>query len=223
MQLRQISTFVRVHLKKLRNHIHIDREDFRILKHRICMALFKMNQPTLLALILIVAQLTVVVPHKVDKVEADDPFTLNLYLHNTIEGDNESLIISAAPDGNLSRPQFGRLVALSNILRDGLEPDSLRIGTQVGIVAVGKDLLDDYISYVYHLNDDSGYNGSTIVGQGHIDYRNGNENRTFLVLGGTGKFFGVSGTEFGTGEPLAIYGYTYVYLHTLTLYGYKGT
>ncbi|KAL2623589.1 hypothetical protein R1flu_003794 [Riccia fluitans] len=122
--------------------------------------------------------------------EAAGPITLYLYNHETMDGDNRTMITSAAPNGNLTEPQFGRLITMSNILRKGVQADSERIGTQQGFVAVGRDGLDVYISIVYHLNEASGYNGSTISVQGHIDARTPGGLHTFAVVGGTGQFLG---------------------------------
>ncbi|KAL2623592.1 hypothetical protein R1flu_003797 [Riccia fluitans] len=173
----------------------------------------------MLRVVLSVAHLTVLLNLSLQRtVEAAESITLELYNHETTAGENQTMIGSAAPNGNLTEPQFGMLITMSNILRKGVEADSERIGTQQGFVAVGRDGLDVYMSVVYHLNDASGYNGSTIAVQGNIDARVLGTSHTFAVVGGTGKFLCATGQDYSSGEALVEDGSYSVHLHTLTLW-----
>ncbi|KAL2603240.1 hypothetical protein R1flu_008805 [Riccia fluitans] len=150
------------------------------------------------------------------QVEAGGPKKLVLYAHENRVPPNNTLIGSAAPNGNLTDEKFGLIKTVSNTLRAGPEADSEEIGAQVGIVVLGKDVLNLYISYTYYLNNASEYGVSTIAVHGHIDgvYEG---NRVFAVVGGTGKFASVTGEDTSPFDAVVLDESRVVNTHTLTL------
>ncbi|KAL3675033.1 hypothetical protein R1sor_024981 [Riccia sorocarpa] len=147
---------------------------------------------------------------------ASGPKTLVLYAHENRVAPNNTLIGSAAPNGNLTDEQFGLIKTVSNTLRAGPELDSKQIGYQTGIVVLGQDLLSIYISYTYFLSNASDYGISTIAVHGHIDglYPG---NRAFAVVGGTGTFSSVTGEDSSPFDAVVIDEAHVVNTHTLTL------
>ncbi|OAE24446.1 hypothetical protein AXG93_4443s1050 [Marchantia polymorpha subsp. ruderalis] len=139
-----------------------------------------MRSPRLVIVVLSILQLF----QCTKEVGAAGPANLILYAHESRVPPTQTLIGSAAPNGNLTDEQFGLIKTVSNVLRAGKNNDSMVVGSQVGIVVLGKDVLNIYISYTYFLNNDSGFGGSTIAVHGHIDATSMG-NRVFAVVGGT--------------------------------------
>ncbi|KAG6546808.1 hypothetical protein Mapa_011754 [Marchantia paleacea] len=150
------------------------------------------------------------------EVQAAGPSTLVLYAHESRVEPTTTLIGSAAPNGNLTEEQFGLIKTVSNVLRAGKNNDSMVIGSQVGIVVLGKNMLNVYISYTYYLNSDSGFGGSTIAVHGHIDGIS-MANRVFAVVGGTGQFLSVTGQDTSPFDAFVIDDSHTVNTHTLDL------
>lgn len=121
------------------------------------------------------------------------PKYLTLYAHESFVPPTSTLILSASPDGNLSAPdQFGTIRTLSNVLRASSAIDSTILGSQVGILVIGKDL-SVYFSFTYFLNANATHQG-TIAVHGHIDGTS-TADRVVAVVGGTGDFFAVIGDD----------------------------
>ncbi|BBN14568.1 protein MpDIR20 [Marchantia polymorpha subsp. ruderalis] len=171
-----------------------------------------MRSPRLVIVVLSILQLF----QCTKEVGAAGPANLILYAHESRVPPTQTLIGSAAPNGNLTDEQFGLIKTVSNVLRAGKNNDSMVVGSQVGIVVLGKDVLNIYISYTYFLNNDSGFGGSTIAVHGHIDATSMG-NRVFAVVGGTGQFLSVTGQDTSPFDAYVIDDSHTVNTHTLEL------
>ncbi|CAM6128456.1 unnamed protein product [Calypogeia fissa] len=119
---------------------------------------------------------------------------LQLFAHESLVPPTNTLVVSASPSGNKNgTDEFGLIRTVSNVLREGSSNESKEIGAQVGIVVVGKDGNDVYISYTYFLNENASQQG-TIAIHGHIDGTS-TVDRVFAVVGGTGDFLAVTGED----------------------------
>ncbi|CAM6109075.1 unnamed protein product [Calypogeia fissa] len=122
------------------------------------------------------------------------PKYLQLFAHESLVPPTNTLVVSASPSGNKDgTDEFGLIRTVSNVLREGSANESKEIGAQVGIVVIGKDGNDVYISYTYFLNENATQQG-TIAIHGHIDGPS-TVDRVFAVVGGTGDFLAVTGED----------------------------
>ncbi|CAM6109047.1 unnamed protein product [Calypogeia fissa] len=122
------------------------------------------------------------------------PKCLQLFAHESRVPPTNTLTVSASPSGSRKgSDEFGLIRTVSNVLREGRSNESKEIGTQVGIVVVGKDSNDVYISFTYFLNENATHQG-TIALHGHI-LANSTADRAFAVVGGTGEFLAVTGED----------------------------
>lgn len=149
-------------------------------------------------------------------VQAHGPKHLALYAHESRVPPNNTLIVSASPSGNYSgADEFGLIRTVDNVLKESADNTSRIIGSQTGIIVVGKDGANIYISFTYFLNANATYQG-TIAVHGHIDGTSTND-RIFGVVGGTGAFIGASGDDHSKfdGPTLTT---NIVNIHNLTLH-----
>jgi len=95
---------------------------------------------------------------------------------------NNTVVVSAAPSGNLAVPEFGTLRVVSNVLRETNATNSTVLGLVVGLVNTLKDTNSLYLTFnfVYETQDYSG----TIGVQGKLDNGSGE----LVVTGGSGDF-----------------------------------
>jgi hypothetical protein len=127
-------------------------------------------------------------------VQAKGPKHLQLFAHEDRIPPNNTLIVSASPTLNFSgADQFGLIRTVDNVLRESADNTSKILGSQTGIIVVGKDAANVFITFTYHLNEHASHQG-TIAVHGYIDGTSTNL-RIFGVVGGTGDFIGASGDD----------------------------
>jgi len=100
---------------------------------------------------------------------------------------NNTVVVSAAPSGNLAVPEFGTLRVVSNVLRETNATNSTVLGLVVGLVNTLRDgALYLTFNFVYETAEWTG----TIGVQGRLDAGGNGE---LVVTGGSGDFRLVQG------------------------------
>jgi hypothetical protein len=125
--------------------------------------------------------------------------------------------VSAAPPGDTTGADaFGLIRTIDNVLRETSSNESKILGSQTGIVVVGKYAKNVYISFTYFLNENATHQG-TIACHGHIDGTS-EADRIFGVVGGTGDFIGASGDDRSKFDSGTILSTNILNVHNLTLH-----
>ncbi|CAM6128453.1 unnamed protein product [Calypogeia fissa] len=146
------------------------------------------------------------------------PRHLQLFAHGSVVPPDNTFIVSAVPSGTTTGiDEFGLIRTVSNVLRDGSADDSQIVGSQVGVLVVGKKVTDLYVSFTYAFNENATHQG-TIAVHGFIDGTFIGD-RVFAVVGGTGDFLHVFGEDRSAYDPVeAPNPYSIVNAHNLTLH-----
>ncbi|KAD5803301.1 hypothetical protein R6Q59_024469 [Mikania micrantha] len=118
---------------------------------------------------------------------------LHFFFHDVVGGPNATAVrVAAAPITNTSPTGFGAVVIMDNLLTEGSNPNSKRVGRAQGMYASADMTNMSFMMVNNYVFDDERFNGSTLSVLGRNPVTSPAV-RELPVVGGTGVFRFASG------------------------------
>ncbi|KAD5803298.1 hypothetical protein E3N88_14658 [Mikania micrantha] len=127
-------------------------------------------------------------PRSTLRPERENLTRLHFFFHDVVGGPNATAIrVAEAPITNTSPTGFGAVIIMDNLLTEGSNPNSKRVGRAQGMYASADMSNMSFMMVQNYVFDDERYNGSTlsVLGRNPVTSL---AVRELPVVGGTGVF-----------------------------------